>query len=472
MNAYATHPQVARQCAARGDLGASAERLRRRWDARLLRPLDARRRHPRRRGRVRRRRHPARAGSRRVARIGRRAVRQPRGRHHLLAGAGPRCGAGAIGLRAVLARDLPVPVRRRDRADPQPHRPDAVGHAGRRPRRRPCDRRTARLRDGVRRGRWLAGRAVLGERDEPRVSRRGSRAARRDRQRRRARRLADRSPLGDPGRRDHRARDGGCDLHDGPGRRRRRRHRRRPDRHRHGGLHLGRRSRAARPGQRATQHRRSRPVRPGRVRGARAHGARALRAVARQRGRGRPRRHGARARAGADGRGAAREPRAARQQPHRGRHRPVDRAEQPAQPRDRAGGCPARGRAPRPPAARPQRLQGLQRQLRPWRGRHPAPPARRGARAGRRPRCGVPHRRRRVLRARAARRRPRGVLRALRGGARHPRGRLLHHGRPRGCAVAGGGPGTPTPCSRSPTRACTATRTRAGHPPPCSRPTS
>ena len=329
MNVNATHSEFSRRSAARGDLGACAARLRRRGHRRLLRPLDARRRHPRRRGRVSGGRDPARLGPARVVRVERRPVRQPRGRHDLLAGAGPQRRAGPLGLGAVLARDLPLPVHRPDRVDPQPYRPDALGHAPRRTRRRPRDRLGARVRDGVRRRRGLGRGALLGAGDQPRLPGRRSHPARRDRQRRRPRGLANRSPVGDAGRRDHRARGGRSDLHDGARRRPRRRRRGRVHGHRHRRPRMGRGARSQAACGPACPDR-SGPVRPGRVRGARAGRARARRAAARQRRRARPRRRGARARARADGAHPGREPHAARRQPRRGRHRPADRPEQPA----------------------------------------------------------------------------------------------------------------------------------------------
>ncbi len=106
---------------------------------------------------------------------------------------------------------------------------------------------------------------------------------------------------------------------------------------------------------------------------------------------------------------------AARGQPARGAHGLPHRARQPAQaPRRSRRGARggARQRAAHARALRPQRLQDVQRHLRPSRrGRSAGPPCDQARGDGRACRCCVPHGRRRVLRAAAGAR------------ARHPRDR-------------------------------------------------
>ena len=109
-----------------------------------------------------------------------------------------------------------------------------------------------------------------------------------------------------------------------------------------------------------------------------------------------------RARSREDGADVPGEQRAAREEPRRGSHRFVDGSREPAQPAQRPDGgarAPTRRRAASSRALRPQRLQAVQRLVRPSGRRRAARPARREARgSGRTTRTGIPHGRRRVLR--------------------------------------------------------------------------
>ena len=150
-----------------------------------------------------------------------------------------------------------------------------------------------------------------------------------------------------------------------------------------------------------------------------------------------------------------------------GPHRLADRARQPRTRPGRPPGPVRRGDGRGSDLAgppRPQRVQALQRQLRPPGRRHTADPLRR-----RPPRCGrvrrhrLPLRRRRVLPApdlppRAIRRGHRG-----RGPRAQRRRRRLRHQRLLGLGRdPGRGDSTPTRRSSSPTPGCTRTRSRAG----------